>query len=53
MDMIFSSSQSPSVHYSAIDESMTPKLSMHFEDLNEAYNFYNAYGKLARFSVRK
>ncbi|KAJ8639655.1 hypothetical protein MRB53_016349 [Persea americana] len=32
---------------------MTPKLGMHFDDLDEAYNFYNGYGKLAGFSVRK
>ncbi|KAJ8627606.1 hypothetical protein MRB53_020913 [Persea americana] len=32
---------------------MTPKLGMHFDDLDEAYNFYNAYGKLAGFSIRK
>ncbi|KAJ8623293.1 hypothetical protein MRB53_031822 [Persea americana] len=32
---------------------MTPRLGMHFDDLDEAYNFYNAYGKLAGFSIRK
>ncbi|KAJ8622586.1 hypothetical protein MRB53_031115 [Persea americana] len=32
---------------------MTPRLDMHFDDLDEAYNFYNAYGKLAGFSIRK
>ncbi|KAJ8615718.1 hypothetical protein MRB53_035090 [Persea americana] len=32
---------------------MKPRLGMHFDYLDEAYNFYNAYGKLAGFSIRK
>ena len=51
--MDVTSSSSPSVHYPVVDENMTPKLGMHFDDLDEAYNFYNAYGKLAGFSIRK
>ncbi|RWR80203.1 protein FAR1-RELATED SEQUENCE 5-like protein [Cinnamomum micranthum f. kanehirae] len=46
-------SSSSFVHYPVVDENTTPKLGMHFDDLDEAYNFYNAYGKLAGFSIRK
>lgn len=51
MDM--TSSSSSIIHYPVVDENMTPRLGMHFDDLDEAYNFYNAYGKLAGFSIRK
>ena len=51
--MDVTSSSSPSVHYPVVDENMTSKLGMHFDDLDEAYKFYNAYGKLAGFSIRK
>ena len=51
MDM--TSSSSSFVHCPVVDENMTPRLGMHFDDLDEAYNFYNAYGKLAGFSIRK
>ncbi|RWR92230.1 protein FAR-RED IMPAIRED RESPONSE 1-like protein [Cinnamomum micranthum f. kanehirae] len=51
MDMTTSSSSI--VHYPVVDENMTPRLGMHFDYLDEAYNLYNAYGKLAGFSIRK
>ena len=51
--MDVASSSSSFVHYQVIDENMTPKLGMHFDDLDEAYNFYNSYEKLAGFSIRK
>ena len=47
------SSLSPALHYPDVDENLTPKLGMHFEDLTKAYEFYNVYAKEAGFSVRK
>ena len=48
-----SSSTAVVVHYPVVDENMTPKLGMHFDNLDEAYTFYNGYGKQAGFSIRK
>ena len=47
------SSSSSIVHNLVVDENMTPRLGMHFDDLDDAYNFYNAYGKLVGFSIKK
>ena len=51
--MDVSSSSSPTLHYPDVDENLTPKLGMHFEDLTKAYEFYNDSTKAAVFSVRK
>ena len=53
LNMDVSSSSSPAFDYPDVDENLTPQLGMHFEDLTQAYKFYNAYGKAAGFSVRK
>ena len=51
--MDVSLSSSPALHYPDVDENLTLKLGMHFEDLTKAYEFYNVYAKAAGFSVRK
>ena len=53
LDMGVSSTSSPCLHYADVDETLTPKLGMHFEDLPKAYEFYNVHAKAAWFSVRK
>lgn len=47
------SSSTMSLHYPSVDDVITPKIVMHFEGLNEAYEFYNDYVKHAGFSIRK
>lgn len=41
------------LHYPSVDDVITPKVVMHFEGLNEAYEFYNDYEKHVGFSARK
>ena len=47
------SSLSPALHYPDVDENLTPKLGMHFEDLTKAYGFYNVNVKAVGFRVKK
>ncbi|XP_027166447.1 uncharacterized protein LOC113766449 [Coffea eugenioides] len=36
-----------------MEEALCPKISMEFQSEDEAYNFYNRYGLIVGFSVRK
>lgn len=40
-------------HVPEVEEEKTPKMGMKFDTLEEAFDFYNAYEKIERFSVRK
>ena len=51
--MDVSSSSSTILHYPDVNENLTSKLGMHFEDLTTAYEFDNFYAKAVGFSVRK
>lgn len=36
-----------------VDENKIPKVGMDFNNLEEAYTYYNGYAKVAGFSIRK
>ena len=36
-----------------MEEALCPKIGMEFQSEDEAYNFYNRYGLVVGFSVRK
>ena len=36
-----------------MEEALCPKIGMEFQSEDEAYNFYNRYGLVVRFNVRK
>lgn len=51
--MDVASSSTNLLHYPSVEDVITPKMGMHFDDLNDAFEFYNGYAKHAGFSVRK